>query len=284
MNNVPAPEAILGKTAQEENFPVGSFLIAKPLRPHVAAYYRFARAADDISDHPSLTSEEKVAGLKAMGRALVTGKADTAEAEAALPLKRTLEATGVNPKHGLDLLIAFERDSIRGRTRDWEDLIEYCRYSAMPVGRFLLELHGEAGSNAWRGSDALCTALQILNHLQDMKHDYMHLSRAYLPEDWMAETGGEFADLEGDALTPGLEAVMGRMLDGTKRLIDTARLLPPAVNSRGLRMESAVIVRLADRLYQHLRIGDPLATRVKLSPWDFLAATAVGAVSGYFRP
>lgn len=277
-------QVTLGKTAKEENFPVGSFLIARPLRPHVAAYYRFARSADDISDHPALTPAEKVAGLKAMGRALVNGKAETAEAQTALPLKRTLEETGVNPKHALDLLIAFERDSIRGRTRDWDDLIDYCRYSAMPVGRFLLELHGESDSKAWQGSDALCTALQILNHLQDMKLDFLHLNRAYLPEDWMAEAGGEFADLEGGALTPGLEAVLGRMLDGTKKLIDTAALLPPAVHSRGLRMESAVIVRLAQNLYQHLRTGDPLAKRVKLTAWDFLAATVGGAASGYFRP
>ncbi len=277
-------QSTLGKTAKEENFPVGSFLIAKPLRPHVAAYYRFARTADDISDHPTLPSDEKVAGLKAMGRALVSGKAETPEAQASLPLKRSLEETGVDPKHALDLLIAFERDSVRARCRDWDDLIDYCRFSAMPVGRFLLELHGETDVRAWQGSDALCTALQILNHLQDMKNDYLFLDRAYTPEDWMAETGGEFADLEGRALTPGLEAVMGRMLDGTKALIDTARLLPPAVNSRGLRMESAVIVRLAQRLYDRLRVGDPLATRVKLTGWDFLAATLSGAASGYFRP
>lgn len=277
-------QVTLGKTAKEENFPVGSFLIARPLRPHVAAYYRFARAADDISDHPTLTPAEKVAGLKAMGRALADGKAETEEAQTALPLKRTLEETGVNPKHALDLLIAFERDSIRGRSQDWDDLIDYCRYSAMPVGRFLLELHGESDSRAWLGSDALCAALQILNHLQDMKPDFLHLGRAYLPEDWMAENSAEFADLEGDALTPGLETVLGRMLDGTKKLIDTAALLPPAVHSRGLRMESAVIVRLAQRLYRHLRIGDPLAKRVKLTAWDFLAATALGAASGYFRP
>jgi squalene synthase HpnC len=276
-------QVTLGKTAKEENFPVGSFLIAKPLRPHVAAYYRFARAADDISDHPSLSPEEKVAGLKAMGRALKSGKAETDEAQAALPLKRTLEQTGVSPDHALDLLVAFERDSIRGRTHSWDDLIEYCRYSAMPVGRFLLELHGETDLRAWQGSDALCSALQILNHLQDMKPDYLFLDRAYTPEDWMAEASAEFPDLEGNALTTGLEAVMGRMLDGTKKLIDTSHLLPRHVKSRGLRMESAVIVRLAQRLYDHLKLGDPLAMRVKLTPWDFLAATVSGAAWGYFE-
>ena len=275
--------ATLGKTAQQENFPVGSFLIAKPLRPHVAAYYRFARTADDISDHPSLSPEEKVAGLRAMGRALITGTAETDEAQASLPLKRSLEETGVSPKHAQDLLIAFERDSVRGRSHSWDDLIEYCSVSAMPVGRFLLELHGETDQRAWQGSDALCSALQILNHLQDMKPDYLFLDRAYTPEDWMAETGAEFADLEGNALTPGLEAVMGRMLDGTKQLIDTAQLLPRHVKSRGLRMESAVIVRLAQRLYEHLKLGDPLAKRVKLTPWDFLAATVSGAAWGYFE-
>lgn len=284
MQNPNPTEAVLGKTAKEENFPVGSFLIAKQLRPHVAAYYRFARAADDISDHPSLAPDEKVAGLRAMGQALIDGKATTKEAEAALPLRQSLSETGVDPRHALDLLFAFERDSVRGRTRSWDDLIDYCRYSAMPVGRFLLELHGEKDFSAWQGSDALCSALQILNHLQDMKHDYLNLDRAYLPEDWMAEAGGEFEDLKGDALTPGIETVLGRMLDGTHALIETARLLPPGVDSRGLRMESAVIVRLAERLYQRLRRGDPLAERVKLSAWDFLAATLCGAAKGYFHP
>jgi farnesyl-diphosphate farnesyltransferase len=277
-------EAVLGKTSKQENFPVGSFLIAKPLRPHVAAYYRFARTADDISDHPSLSSDEKVAGLKAMGRALVTGKAETQEAEASLPLKTSLERTGVNPKHALDLLIAFERDSVRGRTHSWNDLIDYCRFSAMPVGRFLLELHGETDVNAWRGSDALCTALQILNHLQDMKHDFLFLDRAYMPEDWMREAGAEFSDIAGNQLSPWLEVVIGRMLDGTKSLIDTSYQLPWNVRNRGLRMESAVIVRLAGRLYNHLKVADPLATRVKLTPWDFLAATLSGAISGFFPP
>lgn len=284
MDKNDAPPALQGKTAKEENFPVGSFLIARPLRPHVAAYYRFARTADDISDHPSLGPDAKVAGLRAMGQALIDGQATTTESEAALPLKQSLEETGVDPKHALDLLFAFERDSVRGRTRNWEDLIDYCRFSAMPVGRFLLELHGEKEFSVWQGSDALCAALQILNHLQDMKPDYLHLDRAYLPQDWMAEAGGEFEDLRGNALTPGLETVMGRMLDGTHGLIETARLLPLGVNSRGLRMESAVILRLAQRLYQRLRKSDPLKERVKLSPWDFLAATLTGAAKGYFRP
>lgn len=284
MAESPAPEAVLGKTAGEENFPVGSFLIARRLRPHVAAYYRFARTADDISDHPSLSPDEKVAGLHAMARALSTGKAETVEAEASIPLKRSLEETGVDPRHALDLLLAFERDSLRQRTHSWEDLIDYCRYSAMPVGRFLLELHGEKDARAWQGSDALCAALQILNHLQDMKHDFLFLNRAYLPEDWMAEAGAEFEDLEGDALTPGLEAVLGRMLDGAKKLINTSRRLPLGVVSRGLRMESAVIVLLAERLYQRLRVGDPVKTPIKLSTWDFISSTLAGAAAGFFKP
>ncbi|MCC7167492.1 MAG: squalene synthase HpnC [Rhodospirillales bacterium] len=271
-----------GKTAKDENFPVGSFLLPARLRPHVAAYYRFARTADDIADHPTLPSADKVAGLKAMGEALKTGIATTAESEAAIPLKASLALTGVDPRHALDLLIAFTRDSVRNRTHSWDDLIEYCRYSAMPVGRFLLDLHGEDPKAVWPASDALCAALQILNHLQDLQKDYRDLDRAYPPEDWMAEEGARFEDLAGSALTPALARVVRRMLDATGRLIDEARPLPARIRHRGMRMEAAVIVALCGRLHRRLERQDPLAGRVKLTKPDFLGCGLVGVVRGFF--
>jgi squalene synthase HpnC len=271
-----------GKTAKDENFPVGSFLLPARLRPHVAAYYRFARTADDIADHPTLPADQKVAGLQAMGRALETGHATTAESEASPPLRASLAQTGVDPRHALDLLIAFSRDAVRNRTHDWDDLIEYCRHSAMPVGRFLLDLHGEDPAKVWPASDALCAALQILNHLQDLQKDYRDLDRAYTPEDWMKEEGARFEDLAGARLTPALGRVVRRMLDGTARLIEQAQGLPDRVRHRGMRMEAAVIVALCRRLHRRLERQDPLAGRVKLTRLDFLWCGLAGAARGFF--
>lgn len=273
-------EPASSKTAKDENFPVGSFLLPARLRPHVAAYYRFARTADDISDSGQLSSEDKVAGLEAMGEALRTGVATTAESQASIPLKASLEVTGVDPKHALDLLIAFKRDSVRGRTHDWNDLLDYCEFSANPVGRFLIALHGEKDPKAVQASDALCTALQILNHLQDLKQDYLTLDRAYTPESWMAEEGASFDDLKGDRLSPALARVVARMLDGTADLVERARPLPGLVGVRGFRMECATIVALAARLLARLQSQDPLAGRVKLTKADFALCGTKGILKG----
>ena len=91
----------------------------------------------------------------------------------------------LDPQHARDLLTAFRMDVIKRRYRDWDDLMNYCRYSAMPVGRFVLDVHGEPRST-WPANDALCAALQIINHLQDCGKDYRDLDRVYLPLDLLA--------------------------------------------------------------------------------------------------
>jgi farnesyl-diphosphate farnesyltransferase len=143
------------------------------------------------------------------------------------------------------------------------------------VGRQLLDLHGES-RDTWPPSDALCSALQVLNHLQDCGDDYRALDRVYLPGDELARTGGRIADLAGDRLTPGLRGTLDGLLDRTAKLVADARALPGKVASPGLRRESAVIVALAERLVELLRRGDPLAGRVKLAKTDFAAALVIG--------
>ena len=90
--------------------------------------------------------------------------------------------------HALDLLEAFRRDVTKLRYRDWDDLLDYCRYSAMPVGRFVLDVHGES-RDLWPANDALCAALQVINHLQDCAKDYREIDRVYIPEDALADAG-----------------------------------------------------------------------------------------------
>lgn len=270
----PGVEAWSGKDRADENFPVGSFLIAPALRPHVHAYYAFARNADDIGDSPALTPEEKIARLDAM-EAVLDGRADDAASPSAAKLRASLNETGLAPVLASELLIAFRRDAVKNRYADWAELLDYCRYSAAPVGRYMLALHGEAEST-WPASDALCAALQVLNHMQDCAKDLREIDRCYIPQDWLAEAGLTTDDIARHETVPGLRAVFDKMLVETETLNRMAATLAGQVKSRRLRIEVACIAALARRLTTLLRHGDPLATRVKLSKLDFAAALLAG--------
>src|ERR1700759_768355 len=209
-----------GKWRSGENFPVGSFLIRRDLRTHVHAFYRFARNADDIADNPALTADEKIGRLDRMG-AILDGASGN-DSFAAYAMRESLLETGVTAQHCHDVLHAFRLDAVKLRYRDWDDLMGYCRYSASPVGRQLLDLHGESRVT-WPASDALCSALQVLNHLQDCADDYRNLDRVYLPTDELdAEALGVEA-LTSPAAPAGLRRVLDRLLDRTAALIDQAR-------------------------------------------------------------
>ena len=263
-----------GKGSGDENFPVGSFLIRRDLRPHVHAFYRFAREADDIADNPALAPDDKVRRLDRMAEILEGASGEDAPSAAAM--RASLRETGVTAQHCHDVLRAFRLDATKRRYRDWDDLMEYCRYSASPVGRQLLDLHGEDAAKSWPPSDALCSALQVLNHLQDCGADYQNLDRVYVPEQDLARNGAAVAELGGNRASPGMRRTLDGLLDKTADLVAVARGLPPAVRSRGLRCESAVIVALAERLTLLLRRGDPLAGRVKLAKSDFALALLRG--------
>jgi squalene synthase HpnC len=274
-------EAPSGKGAADENFPVGSFLLPRRLRPHVATFYAFARAIDDIADDDALAPAEKVRRLKAFDAALRGEPGYGAEFAKAHALRESMKATGVPTVHGSDLVAAFVQDCEKLRYHSWEEVLGYCEKSANPVGRYLLDLHGEQKSG-YRYSDALCTVLQIVNHLQDCADDKRNLDRVYVIDRWLAEEGGAVEDIDGVKASPALRRVIDRMLEGCDALMVEARRLPFALKSRHLAMESAVIVRLADRLIELLRKGDPIATRIALKKPDFAFAGIAGAVTGFF--
>jgi phytoene/squalene synthetase len=135
----------------------------------------------------------------------------------------------------------------------------------------VLDLHGEPPAT-WPASDALCAALQVLNHLQDVQKDLAELDRCYLPADLMDRFGTGLADIPRPAATPGMRRVLDALLDECDALNRAARALPPAVRDRRLRLETGVIVGLAERLAARLRRQDPLAGRVKLSKPDMAGA------------
>jgi squalene synthase HpnC len=256
-----------GKHAGNENFPVGSALIRADLRPHVHAFYRFARMGDDIADNPALAPDDKVLRLNTMQEVLLDpAREDIREAS---DLRRSLAETNVTPQHSCDLLSAFRMDATKQRYADWDELMTYCRYSASPVGRYLLDLHGE-DPVGWFASDALCNALQVINHLQDCGVDYLEMDRVYVPLDHLSVCGSEVIQLSDKRSTGSLRKTLDQLLDETDKLMRDARQLPSVLRDFRLRAESATIVRLADRMIGALRRRDPLAERVKPSKGDFL--------------
>ena len=273
-----------GKHAGNENFPVGSALIRADLRPHVHAFYRFARMADDIADNPALGPDDKIRRLDLMEAVLLDPAREDIAASAGL--RRSLAATRVTPQHSRDLLTAFRMDARKQRYADWAELMTYCRYSASPVGRQLLDLHGEDPSG-WFASDALCNALQVINHLQDCGVDYLEMNRVYVPLDHLSRHGSDVGQLSGKLSSAGLKKTIAQCLDETEVLMLDARRLPGVLRDFRLRAESATIVRLADRMIGELRRRDPLAERVKPGKRDFLFSAVEGvfwALKGAGRP
>lgn len=268
-----------GKGAGDENFPVGSWLIAKDLRPHVMRYYAFARAADDIADNPDLAPQEKVRRLDAFEAGLEPG---ATAPRTATRLRDSLAETGVPDHCARNLLVAFRQDATKLRYADWAELMAYCANSAHPVGRYLLHLHGEDEATHVP-ADALCAALQVLNHLQDLADDRRDLDRIYLPADWMAEAEIDVTALDAEFSYPGLRRVIDRCLGGCDHLLDVAEPLADRVRDRRLAAEVAVIQRLARRLSARLRREDPLMRRVRHS-WSDLAAGALAGLSRLLRP
>ncbi len=267
-----------GKWSGDENFPVGSWLLPARLRPHVAVFYAVARTTDDIADNPNLAPGDKLARLGGFEKALRGAVNGDPAYEKSFQLRQSLTECGVTDQHACDLIAAFKQDAVKLRYDDWDDLVGYCNLSAAPVGRYLLDLHGEDPAD-YAASDPLCNALQVLNHLQDLKEDYLELDRVYLPGDWMEQNGVTVSDLAADAASAGLRIVIDKSLNEVDDMMARARTLPGRLKSRRLAMESAVIVRLADRLTALLRNGDPIAGRVVLKKTDFMSCGLRGMAS-----
>ncbi len=262
-----------GKGEHDENFPVASVLVAPHHRPPILAYYRFARAADDVADHATLPEQQKLDMLDRL-EATLLGKSD-AEPDA-LPLRAALAVYELSPRHALDLLTAFRQDVTQRRYETWAELMRYCRYSAAPVGRFVLEVHGESEAT-WPANDALCAALQVVNHLQDCGKDYRQIDRVYLPRETLAQHGARLEDLGAARATPQMLAVIRDLAARTETLLAEADMFAPQIRDSRLGIEVAVITRLARKLNGWLATRDPLAETVHLSKAHALALAGASA-------
>jgi hydroxysqualene synthase len=268
-----------GKGHRDENFPVASRLIARRHRAPILAFYNFVRTADDIADHAAMPPEQKLALLDRLEAGLLGRSSEDA---AAVRLRAELAARELSPKHAQDLLAAFKLDVTKLRYRDWDDLIGYCSLSAMPVGRFVCDVHGESRS-IWRANDALCAALQIINHLQDCKSDYENLDRVYVPLDALAAAGATVEALGEAHASPGLLDCLHKLAARTERLLGESDVFSTLIEDWRLGLEVSVINTLAHRLTGILMKSDPLCDRVHLKTLAVARLTLLGTLAGVSR-
>jgi hydroxysqualene synthase len=256
-------------TAHYENFPVASRLVPARMRPHVAAVYAFARTADDFADEDGLTLPERHALLddwhaRLMRAAAGTDVGPATDVAPALQSRRTsiepdlvfealadtIEACSLDVTLFEDLLSAFRQDTVVTRYATWEDVFDYCRRSANPVGRLVLRIAGYRDSELDAGSDALCTALQLTNFWQDLAVDWRR-GRLYVPAVERDAAGAAEADLDAGRVTPAWRVALTRCAAQTRTLFQQGRPVCDAVHGRlryELRLTWLGAVRVLDRL------------------------------------
>jgi len=272
-------EARSGKGHRDENFPVASRLIHPRHRAPILAFYEFVRTADDIADHAVLAPQDKLALLDRLEAALLGRSDDDAVGVA---LRAQLAARHLSPRHAQDLLTAFRMDVTKLRYRDLDDLIGYCTYSAMPVGRFVLDVHGESRTT-WPANDALCAALQIINHLQDCGKDYRDLDRVYIPLDGLAAAGASVVELGQERASAGLLDCIHKLARRTGGLLRDSRPFTAAIQDSRLALEVAVIQTFAERLVAVLTRRDPLSQHVHLGKAGVAGFGLLGLLWGATR-
>lgn len=264
------------KTAADENFPVASLLIKKELRPLVKHYYNLARLADDIADNPRLKPREKLLQLNDLEDIFLNLKKTRRKKwQAAVILHEDFVKEQLDFSLVTDLFTAFRRDAENFRYQTWAQLTDYCRYSAVPVGRFMLAIHNENPAT-YLPAAALCTVLQIVNHIQDIKYDCLQLDRIYLPAEMMKEFGVAKKDLGAAHETPQLRRLINFILGQMRGLLKEAALLPQILQSRRLKTEVCVILSLTNIMIKKIEKGDVLEKDIRFSRPERLLGLITG--------
>ena len=258
--------------AHYENFPVASHLLPATMRPHIAAIYAFARIADDLADEGSRPNPARLDDLARWGerldRALAGRPDDGPHREVFVALSHSIASCRLPVQLFHDLLSAFAQDVSVKRYATWEDVLDYCRRSANPVGRLVLRVAGREEEPLDRASDALCTALQLTNFWQDLRIDWRR-GRLYVPASVWQAAGAREADLEGDRLTEEWRRAVRDAVVYTRRLFDRGREVCDAVPGRlGYELRATWLggTRILDKL-ESARF-DPYVRRPKLTWTD----------------
>ena len=254
-----------------ENFPVASLLLPRAVRRPVAAIYAFARRADDLADEGEMSDEERIAALQGMDKALEDlSLAHEANDPVFIALADTVERYELPLQLFHDLLTAFKQDVSKKRYANFGEVMQYCRYSANPVGRLLLHLTQNASEKNLAHSDAICSALQLINFYQDLEQDLSEMGRIYLPQDEMARFHVTEEHIRNKLSDVPMRRLMQFQYQRADQLLRSGAPLGKALKGRfGLEIRSIIMggARVLYRLQQQedlfgrprLRFGDWLA-------------------------
>jgi hydroxysqualene synthase len=218
-----------------ENFPVASWLLPAPMRPHIAAIYAFARTADDFADEPGRTPDERYRLLNEWNAKLHRSVDGHSTDPIFVALAHTMRERRLPLQLFEDLLSAFRQDVSVTRYETWDDVLDYCRRSANPVGRLVLRVAGVDDPAVDRASDALCTALQLTNFWQDFGVDWSR-GRLYIPREEVVRAGAQESDLSAKQMTPAWKSALRACVVTTRALFEAGRPVTDAVTGR-LRLE-----------------------------------------------
>lgn len=253
-----------------ENFPVGSWLLPRTIRRPVTVIYAFARTGDDLADEGDLAAAERLAGLQKLADMLDSITAGTTQNDC---LGRAL--ADVIRRHQLpiqlfhDLLDAFRQDVTKTRYENFGEVMEYCRRSANPIGRLLLRLHGDTDARHLAYSDAICSALQLINFYQDLHQDYIENGRIYIPRDELERFGVQEDQLREQRTDPALQRLMQLQYERAQRLLRSGAPLVKSVPGR-FGFELRLIVLGGQNILQQLMHNPQNAfarPRLKASDW-----------------
>jgi len=264
---------------KKENFPVASLLVPKRYRSSIISFYNFARHADDIADDTKLDKAQKNELLDNVENTLRSEK-KVKIPEWVKPYINIIKNGDCEKRHGLALISAFKQDVEKDRYNSWEELIDYCNRSAAPVGRSFLEIAGEWQADL-EASDNLCNVLQILNHVQDLKSDYVERNRCYFPEIWF---GGNLSILKEDRSNEDVVLAIKKILDKADEMIEIAEKLPRTISSLRTRAEIITILEIAKKLSEYLRKFDPLAAQVSVTKKDNIKCFLKGFAKAITSP
>ncbi len=251
-----------------ENFPVASWLLPAHLRDPVTAIYAFARSADDIADEGTDTDALRLEKLAHMTSALdSTMRGVPPDEPLYQALADTIKRHALPPGPLYDLLHAFRNDVTTNRYSTYAEVMDYCRYSANPVGRLLLHLAGQASEARLGLSDAICSALQWINFLQDIKQDYRENNRIYLPADDMQRFGVSEEDIDVQRNLPRVRELLLFQIGRTTELLHSGSALGGQLSGR-FGLEIRVVIRAAARMLHKLSTQADVFGRPRLGILD----------------
>lgn len=252
-----------------ENFPVASLLLPRRLRPAVAAIYAFARTADDYADEGRMDGATRLTKLDEMERGLDAIQAGKTPGEPLFQaLGHAVRAHGLPVEYFRQLLSAFRMDVTKKRYENFGELMEYCRHSANPVGRLMLHLFDAVNARNTGCSDALCSALQLINFLQDLERDYRERGRIYIPADEMARFGVSEIHFRERRSDEAMKRLLSFQIERTKRLLQAGRPLGRTLKGR-IGLEMRLILAGGERVLHRLKARErDLFARPRLTNGD----------------